>query len=115
MQACYFALAFGPPLPITEAASEAALRAVATTAPAATFATFRTAPGLLGAGLRAGFAAAGATFLGAALPKAALVSFERSETAGPAPALACVALAAFGFAAAGFLALVAIGKIPYAG
>jgi len=107
-------LAFGLLLPITDAASEAAPRAVATTAPAATLATVRTALGLLDAGLRglAAFVAAGATFLGAALPKAGLASLARSATAGPEPAFACVAFADLGFAAAGFLALVAIEKNP---
>jgi hypothetical protein len=85
----YFAFAFEPPLPITEAASETAPRAVATTAPAATFAAVRTAPGLAGAVLRElAVFAAGTTFLGAALPKAPLASLERSAIAGPAPAFA---------------------------
>nr|WP_172371299.1 hypothetical protein [Mesorhizobium sp. NZP2234] len=105
----YFALAFEPPLPITEAASEAAPRAVATIAPAAIFAAVRTAPDLAGAGWRAlAVFAAGTTFLGAALPKAPLASFERSAIAGPAPAFAWVAFAGLVFA--GFFALVAIGK-----
>jgi hypothetical protein len=64
---------------------------------------------LAGADLR-GLAAlaAGTTFRGAALPKAALPSLERSAIAGPAPAFAWVAFA--GLVLAGFFALVAIGK-----
>jgi hypothetical protein len=57
--------------------------------------------------------APGVTFFGAALPKAGLTSFDRSAVAGPAPAVACVALdwVARVFLAAGFLLLVAIWRL----
>jgi len=94
------ALGFEPPLPTTEAASEAALLAVAITAPAATLAVVLTvriallaiepppAAGLLGvADFGAAFAAAGTTFLGAAFPKLDFASLERTAAVGPAPAV----------------------------
>jgi hypothetical protein len=82
---------------MTEAASDAAPRAVATTAPAATLAVVLTVrmalpamelppvAGFLGlAGLA--LAAPGTTFFGAALPKVGFAaSLERAATAGPAP------------------------------
>ncbi|CAH2409078.1 hypothetical protein MES5069_750101 [Mesorhizobium escarrei] len=101
----YFVLALGfePPLPMTEAARDAALLAVATTAPAATLAVVLTVRIALSAieppladflGL-AGFAvvlaAVGVTFFGAALPKLGFASLERAATAGPAPAFDSVA------------------------
>ncbi|CDX16786.1 hypothetical protein MPLA_1150042 [Mesorhizobium sp. ORS 3359] len=109
----YFALAFPPPRPSTDAAS----LAVATTAPVATLATVRIVPDVFVADLcglcawaAALWATPGVTFFGAALPKAGLASFDRSAIAGPAPALACVVLdwVALVFLATGFLLLVAI-------
>jgi hypothetical protein len=108
---------------MTDDASDAAPLAVATTAPAATLATLRMVltelPADAGFLALAGFAATlaatpGTTFFGAALPKAGFASLERSAIAGPAPAFAWVALAgvALDLAAAGFLALVAIGRNP---
>ncbi|WP_292408420.1 hypothetical protein [Mesorhizobium sp.] len=84
---------------MTEAASDAALLAVATTAPAATLAVVLTVRIALSAielppladflglaGFAAGLAEAGLTFFGAALPKLGFAaSLERAATAGPAP------------------------------
>ncbi|CCV03984.1 conserved exported hypothetical protein [Mesorhizobium metallidurans STM 2683] len=124
----YFALALAlaPPLPMTEAAREAAPRAVATTAPAATLAVVLAArmalpamdplvAGFLdlvgfGAGFAAALAADGTTFFGAALPKTGFASLERAAIAGPAPVFDWTALR---FAGAGFL--VAIGRFPDVG
>jgi hypothetical protein len=114
LKAAYFALAFVPPRPNTEAAS----LAVATTAPVATLATVRIGPDLAAAGRVAGLAclallaatlwiAPGVTFFGAALPKLGFASFV---VAGPVPGWACVVLdwLALLFLATGFLLLVAI-------
>jgi hypothetical protein len=124
------ALDFEPPLPITEAAREAALFAVATTAPAATLAVVLTVRIALSAielplvdfldlaGFAVALAAVGVTFFGAALPKLGFASLERAATAGPAPAVALDSVAfdpvaldrvALPLPGAGFLALVAIG------
>ncbi|WP_164891595.1 MULTISPECIES: hypothetical protein [unclassified Mesorhizobium] len=127
----YFVLAFDfePPLPITEAARDAALLAVATTAPAATLAVVLTVRIALSAmelppladflglaGFAVALAAVGVTFFGAALPKVGFASLERAATAGPAPVFDSVAFASVAFdrvalplPGAGFLALVAIG------
>ncbi|WP_292183395.1 hypothetical protein [Mesorhizobium sp.] len=128
----YFVLAldFEPPLPMTEAARDAALLAVATTAPAATLAVVLTVRIALSAmelppladflglaGFAVALAAVGVTFFGAALPKVGFAaSLERAAAAGPAPVFDSVALdsvafdrAALPLPGAGFLALVAIG------
>ncbi|WP_189502025.1 MULTISPECIES: hypothetical protein [unclassified Mesorhizobium] len=97
----YFALdldlGFEPRLPMAEAARDAALLAVATTAPAATLAVVLTVrialsaidslpvAGFLRLPVFAAAAAAGITFLGAALPKVGFASLERAAVAGPAP------------------------------
>ncbi|WP_203546881.1 hypothetical protein [Mesorhizobium sp. AA22] len=127
----YFVLAldFEPPLPMTEAARDAAVLAVATTAPAATLAVVLTVRIALSAieppvadflglaGFAVALAAAGVTFFGAALPKLGFAaSFERAAAAGPAPVFDSVAFDSVAFdrvalplPGAGFLALVAIG------
>jgi hypothetical protein len=126
----YFVLALGfePPLPMTEAASDAAPLAVATTAPAATLAVVLTVRIALSAieppladflglvGFAVALAAVGVTFFGAALPKLGFASLERAATAGPAPVLDSVAFdpvaldrVTLPLPGAGFLALVAIG------
>jgi hypothetical protein len=113
---------------MTEAASDAAPLAVATTAPAATLAVVLTVrialsaiepplADLLGlAGFAVVLAAVGVTFFGAALPKLGFASLERAATAGPAPVLDSVAFdpvaldrVALPLPGAGFLALFAIG------
>ncbi|WP_287093138.1 hypothetical protein [Mesorhizobium sp.] len=110
-------------MPITEAARDAALLAVATTAPAATLAVVLTVRIALSAmelpvadflglaGFAVALAAVGVTFLGAALPKVGFASLERAATAGPAPVFDSVAFdrVALPLPGAGFLALVAIG------
>ncbi|SIT53930.1 conserved membrane hypothetical protein [Mesorhizobium prunaredense] len=123
------ALDFEPPLPMTEAARDAAVLAVATTAPAATLAVVLTVrialpaiePPLADfldlAGFAVALAAVGTTFFGAALPKLGFAaSLERAATAGPAPVLDSVAFdpvaldrVALPLPDAGLLALVAIG------
>jgi hypothetical protein len=114
LELLYFALAFAR-RPNTEAAS----RAVATTAPVATLATVRIGPDLLAAGF-GGFAALaatlcdapGTTFLGAALPKAGLASLA---IVASSVAFDCLGWLALLLAGAGFLVLVAILRLPYAG
>ncbi|WP_287215117.1 hypothetical protein [Mesorhizobium sp.] len=113
---------------MTEAASDAAPLAVATTAPAATLAVVLTVRIALSAieppladflglvGFAVALAAVGVTFFGAALPKLGFASLERAATAGPAPVLDSVAFdpvaldrVGLPLPGAGFLALVAIG------
>ncbi|WP_287290707.1 hypothetical protein [Mesorhizobium sp.] len=113
---------------MTEAASDAAPLAVATTAPAATLAVVLTVRIALSAiepaladflglvGFAVVLAAVGVTFFGAALPKLGFASLERAATAGPAPVLDSVAFdpvaldrVTLPLPGAGFLALVAIG------
>ncbi|WP_366514526.1 hypothetical protein [Mesorhizobium sp.] len=109
---------------MTEAARDAALLAVATTAPAATLAVVLTVRIALSAmelpvvdflalaGFAVVLAAVGVTFFGAALPKVGFAaSLERAATAGPAPVFDSVAFdrVALPLPGAGFLALVAIG------
>ncbi|WP_287059356.1 hypothetical protein [Mesorhizobium sp.] len=113
---------------MTEAASDAAPLAVATTAPAATLAVVLTVRIALSAieppladfldlaGFAVALAAVDVTFFGAALPKLGFASLERAATAGPAPVLDSVAFdpvaldrVTLPLPGAGFLALVAIG------
>ncbi|WP_287195674.1 hypothetical protein [Mesorhizobium sp.] len=113
---------------MTEAASDAAPLAVATTAPAATLAVVLTVRIALSAieppladflglvGFAVALAAVGVTFFGAALPKLGFASLERAATAGPAPVFDSVAFdpvaldrVTLPLPGAGFLALVAIG------
>jgi hypothetical protein len=103
--------------------TEAARATAPETAPVALLATLRTtrrategffsADDLLAAARFAGFVAAlvvvmGFTLFGAALPNVFLESFERAETADPAPDFAWVALL---FLGAAFLAVVAMGPL----
>ncbi|WP_240547034.1 hypothetical protein [Mesorhizobium tianshanense] len=69
-----------------------------------------------GVGFAVALAAAGTTFFGAALPKVGFAaSLDRAATAGPAPVLDSIAFdrVALPLAGAGFLALVAIGRLPH--